>query len=445
MSSIHDDPRLRDIAEILAQPRPGVQTQQALIILGLQNDFISSDAKLPVSTESGFVERIKEIVPKFRELVGDVIWIRSEFDAESSAKDGFETSEVILDDAVEQLGGEETTEPAANESSSKEETASAPPVATLHSKPSKSKRKKAMKIFKDMGKQKQKQPAAPDAASITHADFVREEEELFLATSKRGPCCIPGTTGVDFAEEIQSSIDSADKVFIKSHYSAFNGTTLLVSLRMKLITELYVCGCMTNVSVYATTLDAARHGFKINIIEDCLGYRTASRHETAISTMVDHMGAQVLSSATILEDLNAPPMETPKRQDENADLLGKMLGGLKLEDAGQRLEQSSSDTSIALLTKSLDAISVSSGKGKANSRSTAVPSLEPSTRDDEEPRESPPRTLRSQKSRPEVNKQYVKTRIRVRPKDKPSDESSVSPKPTRKGSNQDVKTITGVS
>jgi nicotinamidase-related amidase len=445
MSATYDDPRVRAIAEILAQPRPGVQTQQALIILGMQNDFISPDAKLPVSTESGFVKRITEIVPMFRELVGDVIWVRSEFDAESSARDASQTSEVILDDAVEQPG-DEPAESVINESSSKEELTSTTPTSTPRSKSSKSKRKKAMKMFKDMGKQKQKQPTALEVAPVVHEDFVREEEELFLATSKRGPCCVPGTTGADFAQDIQSSIDPADKLVIKSHYSAFNGTSLLVALRMKLITELYICGCMTNVSVYATTLDAARHGFKINIIEDCLGYRTTSRHDTAISTMVDHMGVQVINSTTILEDLNAPPEEGPKQKDEDANALGKMLGGLKLEDARQTLPSPPSDASIALLTASLDAISVSSGTSKTDSRSkNYVLAVDPSTQDDEEALETPTKTIRSAKSRPDINKQYVKTRIRVRSKDKVLDTISMSSTSNQKALNPDMGIVTEVS
>jgi nicotinamidase-related amidase len=435
------------IAEILAQPRPGVQTQQALVILGLQNDFISPDAKLPVSIESGFVDRIREIVPKFRDLVGDIIWVRSEFDAER--KDGSETSEVILDDAGDQFGVEEVAEATANESNSNEPIVTSTPTSGHRSKTSKSKRKKAMKMFKDMGKQKPKPPqiaseaASPDTIPVTHEEFVREEEELFLASSKKGPCCLPGTVGAEFAQAIQSSIDAAtDRVVVKSHYSAFNGTSLLVSLRMKLITELYVCGCMSNVSVYATTLDAARHGFKINIIEDCLGYRTTSRHDTAINTMVEHMGAQIITSEKILEDLNAPPEERTKRQTENekenADALGRMLGGLKLEETSQKSPASPSDSSLALLAESLDSMSIAAGQ-KSESKAKA-------SKDDEHAAETPTKTLQSQRSRSEVaGKQYVKTRIRVRPKDKSVDASSKSPSTKQNAAKRDVAGVTEVS
>jgi nicotinamidase-related amidase len=446
MSSL-DDPRKKEIAEILAQPRPGVQTQQALVILGLQNDFISPEGKLPVSTENGFVDRIKEIVPKFRHLVGDVIWVRSEFNAESSAKAGFETGEVILDD-VDPLG-EDFTEPASSEATPKEPTPPATPTTTSRPKSSQSKTKKAMNMIKQMGKQKRKQAVVPDSAALVPEDLAREEEELFLAPSKRGPCCVPDTTGADFPHDIQDAVDATDTVIIKSHYSAFNGTSLLVSLRMKLITELYICGCMSNVSVYATTLDAASHGFTINIIEDCLGYRTASRHETALNTMVEHMGVRMITSAKILEDLNAPLEDMPQRQppqDGSGDLLGKLLGGLTLQDATKSPGKSPShDTSIEGLTESLEAVKIGSGKKKSKSKSKskakAAQSSEQSTKDEQETIETPLKSLRPQRSRSEVAPGYVKSRIRVRPKDKPLGVASESSSLDQKAPSQGAESV----
>ena len=50
-----------------------------------------------------------------------------------------------------------------------------------------------------------------------------------------------------------TAVDSArDYVFTKSHYSAFESNQLLMRLRFRFITELYICGSLTNISVYAT-------------------------------------------------------------------------------------------------------------------------------------------------------------------------------------------------
>jgi alkylated DNA repair dioxygenase AlkB len=93
----------------------------------------------------------------------------------------------------------------------------------------------------------------------------------------------------------------------KSHYSAFGSTSLLLTLRSKLITDLYLCGCITNLSVYATAMDAARYGIRITLIDDCLGYRRRDRHDAAIKQLRDFMEAEAMDKNTVLERLRNPP------------------------------------------------------------------------------------------------------------------------------------------
>jgi nicotinamidase-related amidase len=52
-----------------------LQTRKALIILGMQNDFLSSEGKLPVQ-DTAFLNRLLELVPRFRGS-GDVIWVKT--------------------------------------------------------------------------------------------------------------------------------------------------------------------------------------------------------------------------------------------------------------------------------------------------------------------------------------------------------------------------------
>lgn len=63
---------------LLSQQTPNLTTRKGLIILGLQNDFVSPNGKLPVN-DTGYLHRIVELVPAFREF-GDIIWVRSEFE-----------------------------------------------------------------------------------------------------------------------------------------------------------------------------------------------------------------------------------------------------------------------------------------------------------------------------------------------------------------------------
>jgi nicotinamidase-related amidase/alkylated DNA repair dioxygenase AlkB len=415
-------PAPNSLADLLSSKQPQFQTHQGLLVLGLQNDFVSPDGKLPVNTESGFVGRIAELAPKFRELAGDVIWVRSEFS---------EDVKINVDQRGEMvITGSEAPTDDIEEEPAAQEPGPTPKKSRTKSKSRSSKsRKKAMQILRRMSSQikldgssqqsgeSQQQGVSQTEASKSSATPGVIEEELFLSPSAtREPCCMKGSKGAEFADQIKNLIDKEQDILVtKSHYSAFMGTSLLMTLRTKLITELYVCGCMTNISVFSTTQDAVRHGFKIHIIDDCLGYRKMSRHEEALMQMVDHMGAQTISSLDILTDLDADP-------DENSELVSKleaMVDKLDIEkQTGDNLEDAKrtsagksatqAGTSMADLERQLGAI-------KVDSRSTRPQTSRGKERATMENTPSVPsgaaKSLKAQQSMPNL-----KTRIRMRPK-----------------------------
>ncbi|KAK3061290.1 hypothetical protein LTS18_006597, partial [Coniosporium uncinatum] len=297
------------LLDLLQQKTPQFQTHQALLVLGLQNDFISPNGKLPVPAASGFVERVKALVPSFRDHAGDIIWVRSVFEAERGVlDDGDGTESVILDG----------DEPDKSSTSSGDEIAR----AVIESTPDRGPRstKRAFDLLKRMSSRRQL--AVPESV-VPAPPIPSEEDELFFSrTSKRAPCCLNNTSGVEFANSIREVINPAtDTLITKSHYSAFNSTSLLLTLRMKFVTELYICGCLTNLSVYATALDAARHGMTINLVEDCLGYRKVTRHQEAMRQMVQFMGAYITNSVDIMSKLEAgvAEHEAKKEAEEEED------------------------------------------------------------------------------------------------------------------------------
>jgi nicotinamidase-related amidase/alkylated DNA repair dioxygenase AlkB len=396
---------MASFTSLLSSNQPQFQTHQALIILGLQNDFVSPQGKLPVPTESGFLDRIKELVPKFRELAGDIIWVRSEFQCERAVNDGKENGDLVMMDAEENGG------PARR-------TASVDEAATL-SPPSKSSgrlkgkaRKQAKELMKRLSSRK---PSNADIAAEPEAEAPNEEQELFLSyTPKGGPCCQRGTSGADFADAVNGCRDPSDMVVVKSHYSAFNQTNLLTKLRAKLITELYICGCMTNLSVYATAVDAARHGITINLIEDCLGYRTQSRHEAAMKNMTIAMGAYTVESADIMWDLNHPP--EAQAGESNGDGLQEAMGKMSLKD-GAASENKTKPNSKSTNEKRLDELeqalaNITLAKDPDTGRAIVV-----SAATDEDPTIGTfQRRVRQYASQPDLSKGYVKSRIRMRPR-----------------------------
>jgi nicotinamidase-related amidase len=147
-------------------------------------------------------------------------------------------------------------------------------------------------------------------------------DEAFLTTeaNQSARFVLPGSAGAELApiarENIpiaRENIDSTrDLIFLKSYYSAFKDGTLVQTLRAKFVTEIYLCGALTNISIFATAMDAARHGYTITIVEDCLGYRSRARHDAALTKLTEFTGCDILNSADVLEDLASPAVEAPQ-------------------------------------------------------------------------------------------------------------------------------------
>lgn len=282
--------QMASLLALLSQRQPNLQTRKGLILTGLQNDFLSPGGKLRVSSEYDYIDRIRELVPAFREH-GDVIWVRSQYEADREVTAGIHEAgdSVIAGPLGDYTGGDDYKSDADRDS----------PVPS----------KKARTSLDDSGERS-------DAQERSDTADAEADEELFLSnSSQREACCMKGTTGVEFATQIKDIIDSQDLQVVKTYYSAFGSTSLLLTLRSKLITELFVGGNMTNLSVFATAMDAARYGIKITLLEDCLGYRNKSRHDAALRALKDVMGADVMTAARAIEVLKNPPEEEPSEED----------------------------------------------------------------------------------------------------------------------------------
>ncbi|KAI9889222.1 MAG: hypothetical protein M1814_005671 [Vezdaea aestivalis] len=275
----------------LTKKLPAINIGKALLVIDLQNDFLSDTASLPVPFPPGLVESIKSLVPAFRDA-GSVIWIKSEFENERLVNDVRNFGEkVITNDQVELA---ESQDEEAN-SSSRNSSRARP-------------EKKAGKAPR----------LRPGKSTVKGGAEVLPGNELFLSFGLEGEApsiCQKGTPGVEFLGKISHLVNNDRDYFVtKSYYSAFNKTTLLPFLRGNMITELYICGLLSNISVYATALDAAKHGLATTLFEDCIGYRDRRRHELSIQKMQEYMGVQLTSSTTFVHErkpLGQPHSSTP--------------------------------------------------------------------------------------------------------------------------------------
>ncbi|KAL3453216.1 hypothetical protein BJX65DRAFT_117492 [Aspergillus insuetus] len=153
-------------------------------------------------------------------------------------------------------------------------------------------------------------PDEQDVVVLSGAGDPQKDEqtpvhaEAFLSTDPPA-CCLPQTTGAQFPAPLLAAIDTSSDILIeKSEYSALQSPGLVLSLRTRFVTELYLCGSLSNASVHATALDAVRHGFSITLVEDCLGYRSFSRHEEAMRRMADILGASGITADELLTELD---------------------------------------------------------------------------------------------------------------------------------------------
>ncbi|KAK3291506.1 uncharacterized protein B0H64DRAFT_348758 [Chaetomium fimeti] len=242
---------------------PIVRTRKALIMLDLQNDFLCREGALFTEEPEDYLERILEVAKAFRDSgAGDVIWVRSEFESHRPLTE--EGDQIITTDSM--LRDKKTAQ-----SRGRQQTSTGHESATMEN-----------------------------------------DDEAFLSvgTKKDKKTCVrKGTKGAEFAPRVKAAIVPArDIVFTKTQYSAFgSGQQLVQMLRGRFVTEMYVCGALTNISIYATALGAGQHGYGVTLVEDCCGFRSTMRHLNAVRQLDHLVGCDVVSSDTLLDQLQPPP------------------------------------------------------------------------------------------------------------------------------------------
>jgi len=315
---------------LLSQQTPNLATRKALILTGLQHDFLSPNGKLPVNNlDSGFLKRTKKLINEFRSH-GDVVWIRTEIDASRHPSDVDEDACNVITslDEHDQSDSDDDSEDDASDSD------------TQPSRKRKPGRDTSSPVAVQGAFKRTQRKSSLDEASTDHSAPV-DEEHFLTQTAEREACFIKGTLGAEYASEVKSSVQPTDLQVTKAYYSAFSSTSLLSTLRMKLITELYVCGAMTNLNVYATSMDAARYGIKITLVEDCLGYRQKERHDLAIKRLVDIMDARVATSDQVITEMGASASMSRLRVTEPTNTHPTL--GANIDAAADMLEVASSD------------------------------------------------------------------------------------------------------
>lgn len=104
----------------------------------------------------------------------------------------------------------------------------------------------------------------------------------------RKACCAPDTPGAEFPDDITSLIEETSAhsaIVTKSWYSAFKETALSNTLKECGITDVYIGGVVTNICVLATATHAHNLGYKVTVLNDCLGWRNRESHQKALESL----------------------------------------------------------------------------------------------------------------------------------------------------------------
>ncbi|KAA8892838.1 hypothetical protein FN846DRAFT_981614 [Sphaerosporella brunnea] len=258
-------------------------SQRALLVIGLQKEFLDPptgrcllpDVSPCESQQPGFLNNIAALLPRFRALGGDVVWVRSESRARRDFTDP-RAEETIL--VLNESDSEDDEDPNSGDPLQR---------ATRPSGAAKILKTKGGKVGGPDGTGPSRPPLLTDAylsIDTQHPPVTRDTPASEWHVPVLPLMCVP-----------------PDRVVTKSWYSAFKDTGLLLILRGRIVTQLVIVGLMTNVDVLATAADAARHGFEVWVLEDCLGYRSQTAHVSALEVMENDFAVEKTDSETLMK------------------------------------------------------------------------------------------------------------------------------------------------
>ncbi|KAI2640049.1 hypothetical protein GGS21DRAFT_394186 [Xylaria nigripes] len=282
---------------------PSLTTRKALLIVDAQNDFLAEDGALPVKMPIDLPQKLSDLANDFRRNGGEIIWVQSQF---------------------------ESSRPVADEQMLITET----PYSPAGPAPVRSRRSRTA-------------PPATDTAPSPEAF-------LTLGDGKEPHCVRPGDPGAEMHPIVKQAVGPNDRLLVKSFYSAFKVNELLRILRVKFVTELFICGSSTNTGVMATAIEAASYGYTITIVEDCCGSQSLSRHRAAIRQVTNTTGCDVLSAASVLGMIKPQPA-TPERVGHHRTTTGGRSPTVRVH----RGRKDASASSASAIVSSIERLSLS--------------------------------------------------------------------------------------
>lgn len=267
------------LTTLLLHKIPKVPARKALLLMDLQRDSIPPESKSHVDEASVF-ERIRRLTTEFRPS-GDLIWVRSRpedpkqpaYHVEADCNVG---NDIVLcrsrqaEDGALQLARWSQSLPNEHKLGITEPLHASATCSTKN------------------GSSSPQHDLPPP--------IVKAKEDYSCTPDS---CDSQSTSNPGQAGEFPVLVQQHDLQIVKPHLSAFTSTSLLLTLRSKFIIELYICGQMSDMSLYETIIDAVRYGIRIVLVQDCLGSRKSVCRGFSFQGFADMVDADVLTSEDI--------------------------------------------------------------------------------------------------------------------------------------------------
>lgn len=108
--------------------------------------------------------------------------------------------------------------------------------------------------------------------------------------------CIPGTFGHDIDKDLH--LDEETMLIIKAGHSAFSSKHFRAYIKSREIDTLVLCGFLAEYCVKQTALDAIESGYKVDLLDDCIGTGDDVQHRKhQVMEELKQKGAEVRNSA----------------------------------------------------------------------------------------------------------------------------------------------------
>lgn len=132
----------------------------------------------------------------------------------------------------------------------------------------------------------------------SHRKNMRQDREWL----KRTPHGVENTWATEVIEDLEMRDD--DLVVVKHRYSAFFQTDMDLLLKDMLISQVIVCGVVTNICVRSTVHDAFFQGYDVVVPHDACAATGPREHVSTLYDIATHFGT-VSDTATIVDALSS--------------------------------------------------------------------------------------------------------------------------------------------